>query len=458
MSVAAGCAVDDSPEEVAELAATMPAGPPPDAERLDWNTAALHPSSDPNSDYMRAQQLMGLLSSWVYAGDQTFQERAIPRGFMGLKSVHHQSGELGVGGADAMWGSTLHGKMGFLVVRGSNIRGDYLTDLFSAPTLPSDLGGPSKATLHNGFQNYAETIYQGLRSTMLQVCPPVVDGAQAPLWIAGHSLGGAVATILAERLVNDGCNVRGVVTLGSPRPGLTDFQNLYNGTTLRDGTSLATVTSRWVNGEDPMPCLAPGGAWKHVGRHNMINRAGKVVIDAGRDACETPDGAIAVLQAALNPIAFLDGSPEAQALMDFVRGQLVLRLACNANADWDDYLSLGLCKVAEVGTRLVDAYGALNPDTIIVRGLDMFLNSENHYPNRYIEDMPADFELAGRASRHDYDLDPARTHRGERTDGDRDGDGRLVSARPRREREELGVRVQTCCWPPGTLRLPHPRQ
>ena len=42
---------------------------------------------------------------------------------------------------------------------------------------------------------------------------------QKPVWITGHSLGGALATVAAWRLLKMGVNVKGLYTFGSPRAG-----------------------------------------------------------------------------------------------------------------------------------------------------------------------------------------------------------------------------------------------
>jgi hypothetical protein len=382
------CAAEGEPG-VDGLAETFPAPLPPPAEMLDWQSAALTPSLDAWSPFMRAQSLMSRLAHWAYRSDEDFEAAARPEGLSPVQYVHHQSGGLGVGNADAVFGYSDNRKVAFLAVRGSSTRGDYLTDLFSAPTLPSTLGGPSQATLHRGFLNYAETIFSELQTNLTEVCAP--GPAQVPLWLTGHSLGGAVATILAERLVTMGCNVRGVVTLGSPRPGLTDFHDLYNNTALRDGSSLGSVTSRWVNGEDPIPCLAPGPAWSHVGRHHMVNAAGNLVLNADQDACETPDGMLGVLQTALHPLSVLDGSPEGRALHDWLTGLIVLRFVCDPNATWDDYVTFGACKAVEVGTRLIDTYGGLTPDRLIARGLDIAVNNADHDDSIYADKLLGDF-------------------------------------------------------------------
>ena len=50
----------------------------------------------------------------------------------------------------------------------------------------------------------------------------------AEIYVTGHSLGGAIATICAFDLATRGLNLRGVVTFGSPRLGNSEFETLYH--------------------------------------------------------------------------------------------------------------------------------------------------------------------------------------------------------------------------------------
>lgn len=54
------------------------------------------------------------------------------------------------------------------------------------------------------------------------------DGTRPPLFITGHSLGGAMATIVAGLIAEDGGNIEGLYTFGSPRVGNADFCGAMN--------------------------------------------------------------------------------------------------------------------------------------------------------------------------------------------------------------------------------------
>lgn len=68
--------------------------------------------------------------------------------------------------------------------------------------------------VHRGFSDALDLIWNrvtdGLNATLEPGCS---------LWVTGHSLGGALATLAAARLVNEAVPVVGVYTFGSPRVG-----------------------------------------------------------------------------------------------------------------------------------------------------------------------------------------------------------------------------------------------
>lgn len=125
---------------------------------------------------------------------------------------------------------------------------DWITD-FSA--------SQSATGLHSGFQAAVETVWPGIR-TLIANPPP----SEQALFFTGHSLGGALAIIAAERAIRE-LNVRAtaVYTFGSPRTGGTAFFNSY---TPRLGSS----TFRLVHGADIVPTVPPSlmGQFRHVGR------------------------------------------------------------------------------------------------------------------------------------------------------------------------------------------------
>jgi hypothetical protein len=81
-----------------------------------------------------------------------------------------------------------------------------------------------------------------------------------PLFLAGHSLGGALAVITALALVESGVAVEAVFTFGMPRPGNAAFAARYE-------TALGARTYRMVYADDLVPTVAPSGiGFRHVGR------------------------------------------------------------------------------------------------------------------------------------------------------------------------------------------------
>jgi triacylglycerol lipase len=94
---------------------------------------------------------------------------------------------------------------------------------------------------------------------------------QHKTYVTGHSLGGAVATLLAFYLIEDGYNVGGVVTFGQPR--FTTSDGVESGR-LR---ALSGVLVRVVDENDVVPMLPPGsertgsyGPFEHVGREIIL--------------------------------------------------------------------------------------------------------------------------------------------------------------------------------------------
>lgn len=66
------------------------------------------------------------------------------------------------------------------------------------------------------------------------------------LYVTGHSLGGAMATICASRLSAQGMNVEGLYTYGSPRVGDGEFV-----------ANLKVNHFRFVNNNDAVPKVPP---------------------------------------------------------------------------------------------------------------------------------------------------------------------------------------------------------
>ncbi len=90
-------------------------------------------------------------------------------------------------------------------------------------------------------------------------------------YVTGHSLGGAVATLLAFYLIEEGYNVVHVVTFGQPR--FTTVDGVRSGHL----SALIGVLTRVVDENDVVPMLPPGsertghyGPFEHVGREIIL--------------------------------------------------------------------------------------------------------------------------------------------------------------------------------------------
>jgi triacylglycerol lipase len=126
---------------------------------------------------------------------------------------------------------------------------DWITDF--------TLGPRSATELHTGFESAVETVWPGIR-TVLENRP---DSERA-LFFAGHSLGGALAIIAAERAMREvGAQPTSVYTFGSPRTGGIAFFNGYT-------PQLGDVTFRLVHGTDVVATVPPSldKQFLHVGR------------------------------------------------------------------------------------------------------------------------------------------------------------------------------------------------
>ena len=119
----------------------------------------------------------------------------------------------------------------------------------------------------------AGRVHAGFRAAWRSVQPAVLARleGESDVVIAGHSLGGALATLAAEAL-NDLRleKVAAVYTFGSPRVGNGPFARDYD-------ARLHDETYRIVNAHDPIPRI-PWllGTYRHVGTKVFLDDAGNI--------------------------------------------------------------------------------------------------------------------------------------------------------------------------------------
>jgi triacylglycerol lipase len=125
----------------------------------------------------------------------------------------------------------------------------------NAWTIASDVG-----RVHSGFDAEVRDLWPRLES--------LIKENQRPTWFAGHSLGGAMATICAVRckLAPIPTDPRAIFTYGAPRVG-----------DRRYSTFLKIKHYRWVNNNDIVPRVPPRWlGYRHMGQEIYLNRRGKI--------------------------------------------------------------------------------------------------------------------------------------------------------------------------------------
>jgi hypothetical protein len=100
----------------------------------------------------------------------------------------------------------------------------------------------SGGMIHSGFSEAFDVVSQQVQTALNDP-----DVAKKPLFITGHSLGGALATIAAKRLTHNS-GIAGCYTFGSPRVGDTNWV-----------AGLRAPVYRVVNAVDCVTMMPPGG-------------------------------------------------------------------------------------------------------------------------------------------------------------------------------------------------------
>ena len=131
----------------------------------------------------------------------------------------------------------------------SNVFADWLANFQFVP-VDWDQGGK----VHKGFKVALDEVWDELSRYLVSLKNP-----RRTVWITGHSMGAAVATLAADRYGN----VQGLYTFGSPRVGDVDFKNDY-----------FVDTYRFVNNRDIVTKVPPQGVYVHVGNLKYMDNYG----------------------------------------------------------------------------------------------------------------------------------------------------------------------------------------
>jgi triacylglycerol lipase len=125
-----------------------------------------------------------------------------------------------------------------------------LTDAVNLLILPEGRLGTDLAAAGVGAR-----FHQGFVNAIADIWEPVYEATAAkmkekdrPLWITGHSLGGALALLAAWLYLRKTINVHQVYTYGGPMIGNDEAAKAFN-------KELGGKIFRYVNTLDPVPCL-----------------------------------------------------------------------------------------------------------------------------------------------------------------------------------------------------------
>ncbi|MEP3474706.1 MAG: lipase family protein [Hyphomicrobiales bacterium] len=119
--------------------------------------------------------------------------------------------------------------------------------------------------VHKGFEAHYVNIKQQLETILSNS-----NAANKSIWLTGHSLGGAIATIAAAELMSSYA-ISGIYTFGQPRVGFEGLRTFME-------TNYVDNFFRFVNQDDPITLLPWKGArdWQDVG--NLIHMSGTTAI------------------------------------------------------------------------------------------------------------------------------------------------------------------------------------
>ena len=129
---------------------------------------------------------------------------------------------------------------------------DLMADL-KIRTRPLD-GGPE---VHRGFLDALDGVWTDMRPLLADL-----ETAGTPVWLTGHSLGAALATLAAAR-----SKPAALYTYGSPRVGEEEFSEALQG----------VPHERFVNCSDIVTQVPPPIVYRHVGRRQFFTATGMLL-------------------------------------------------------------------------------------------------------------------------------------------------------------------------------------
>ena len=195
---------------------------------------------------------LGKAADLVYENNATVAKTAKTWGMELVKSFKHRDTQAYIIGDDNTW---------ILAFRGTEAAKakDMLTDVNAK--LVNGLGG----RIHRGFRDALSYIWGDLWDTLKK------GRGSRTLWVTGHSLGGALATLAVAKLRQEKNHpVNGLYTFGQPRVGNEKFADKFD-------DDFKKYTFRFVNDNDAVPHAPRGDMnFSHAGMLMHFDKKGNL--------------------------------------------------------------------------------------------------------------------------------------------------------------------------------------
>jgi triacylglycerol lipase len=154
---------------------------------------------------------------------------------------------------------------GFVMANASDIvcvfRGsDKIEDWFANFEAVRDPGPLNGTLVHEGFQDALFPAVIAITNAI-----DIIGASDKRIWLTGHSLGGALSSLYAGMMLENGYSIYGIYTFASPRPGDDMFADTLN-TFMASGPHY-----RVVNDGDIVPHLPPEPFFSHPGKRILLN-------------------------------------------------------------------------------------------------------------------------------------------------------------------------------------------
>lgn len=148
-----------------------------------------------------------------------------------------------------------------IAFRGSESIEDWITNFHA-------VGDPGPFTSTNAHEGFQDALFPAVIKIIQTINNLQSKDQEKPkaVWLTGHSLGGALASLFAGMLLENGINVDGLYTFASPRPANHQFMDQLNAS-LKDKPHY-----RVVNHEDIVPHLPPEPFYSHSGRRIILSK------------------------------------------------------------------------------------------------------------------------------------------------------------------------------------------